>query len=94
MTAGLEKRKMAAFSGRLGKNWLGVWARVRQHGEKRRVGCVRMPVAMGVAGADISFLSQSLPWLLREMAAGRGVSLNEASQNASTVGWLPFTCRM
>ena len=42
MTAGLEKRKMAAFSGRLGKNWLGVWARVRQHGEKRRVGCVRL----------------------------------------------------
>ena len=25
---------MAAFSGRLGKDWLGVWARVRQHGQK------------------------------------------------------------
>ena len=28
---------MAAFSGRLGKDWLGVWARVRLHGEQRMV---------------------------------------------------------
>jgi len=42
----------------------------------------------------ISFLSQSLPWLLRAMAAGRGTPSNEASQNASAVGWFPFTCRM
>ena len=48
---------------------------------------------MGVAGADISLLSQSRPWRLRETGDGRTLSLNEAAQNASAAGCLPFTCR-
>ena len=51
-------------------------------------------IATAMQGADISFFSHSLPLLFRAMAAGRGTSPNAASQNASTVGWLPFTCRM